>query len=206
MDLRKSVAATVLWKRLALISVVVAAVFVVVLGYFLSSVISGVRDVSIVEVVSDPQSFDGVHVQLHGYVADVSYMFGPKYVLRDLEDGVEIALDGKSGPENVDLDPYVSFVFDAENYTQVRNVRVSVVGYVRYIGWVTDSPSFLLEVEKVEPQMDTLEMIVTEFLKTTDVADGEWDGTVEIKEVYDHKLGGEVVVVGYTTVNAVHPH
>lgn len=195
-----------LWKRFALIFVMVVAVFVVALGYFMSFVISGVTDVSIVKVLSDPQSFDGIHVQLHGHVVDVSYMFGPKYMLRDLEDGVEIALDGKSGPRNVDLEPYVSFVFDAENYTQIRNVRVSVVGYVRYIGWATDSPSFLLEVEKVEPQMGILEMIVIEFLKTTDVADGGWDGTVEIKEVYDHKLGGAVVVVGYTTVNAIHPH
>ena len=51
-----------------------------------------------------------------------------------------------------------------------------------------------------------LETIVIGFLKTTDVADGGWDGTVEIKEIYDHKLGGKVVVVEYTTANAIHPH
>jgi hypothetical protein len=43
-------------------------------------------------------------------------------------------------------------------------------------------------------------------LKTTDVADGGWEGTAEIKETYDHKLGGEVVVVEYTTTNAIHSH
>jgi hypothetical protein len=194
-------------KRLALILVVVAAVSVVVLGYFVNFVIYGVRDVSVEDVVSDPQSFDGAHVRLHGYVADTSvYMFGPKYVLRDFEDGVEIALGGKGGPEKVDFEPYVSFVFDGENYTQIRNIRVSVVGYVRYIGLVTDAPSFHLDAEKVEPQMDILETSVIEFLKTTDVADGGWDDTVEIKEIYDHKLGGEVVVVEYTTANAIHPH
>ncbi|MFQ6116230.1 MAG: hypothetical protein ACE5NG_19380 [bacterium] len=54
------------WKRLALISVVVAAVSVVVLGYFINFVVYGVRDFSVEEVVSDPQSFDGVHVRVHG--------------------------------------------------------------------------------------------------------------------------------------------
>ncbi|MFQ5837064.1 MAG: hypothetical protein ACE5HG_04330 [Candidatus Bathyarchaeia archaeon] len=194
-------------KRLALILVVVAAVSVVFLGYFINFVIYGVRDVSVEEVVSDPQSFDGVHVRLHGYVADTSvYMFGPKYVMRDFENGVEIALGGKGGPKTVNLEPYVSFVFDGEKYMQIRNINVSVVGYVRYTGWSTDFPSFLLDVEKVEPQMDVLETIVIEFLKTTDVADGGWDDTVEIKEIYDHKLGGEVVVLEYGTANAIHPH
>jgi hypothetical protein len=85
-NLRKFVAATVFWKRLALISVVVTAVSVVVLGCCRNLGLSGVRDVSIKEVVSDPRSFDGVHARLHGYVADASYMFGPKYVLRDVDD------------------------------------------------------------------------------------------------------------------------
>ncbi|MFQ6116231.1 MAG: hypothetical protein ACE5NG_19385 [bacterium] len=134
------------------------------------------------------------------------YIFGPQYVLRDFEDEVDIALGGKGGLEKVDLKPYVSFVFDGENYTQIRNIKVSVVGYVRYIGLVIDAPSFLLDVEKVEPEMDAVETIVIEFLKTTDVADGGWDGTVEIREIYDHNLGGEVIVVEYGTANAIHPH
>lgn len=64
------------------------------------------------------------------------------------------------------------------------------------------------EFEVIEVQLDEaeLEMIIIEFLKTTDVANGTWDGTVNILEVYDHKLGGKVVVVNYTTMNAVHPH
>ncbi len=195
------------WKRLALILVVVAAVSVAVVGYFISFVIYGARDFSVEEVVSDPQSFDGVHVRLWGYVVDTSvYIFGPKYVLRDLEDGVEIALGSKAGPEEVDFTPYVSLVFDGENYTQIRNVRVSVVGYVRYIGSVVDAPPFYLDVEKVELRIDVLKELVIGFLKTTDVSDGEWNGTVEIKEVYDHKLGGKVIVVKYTSWNAVHPH
>lgn len=197
----------VYWKRLALILVVVAAVACVVIGYSMNSLFYSVRDVSIEEVVSDPRSFDGVHVLLRGYVVDTSvYMFGPKDVLSDFDDEVEIALGGKGGPERVDLEPYVSFVFDGENYTQIRNIMVSVAGYVRYIGPVTDAPSFCLDVEKVEPQIDVLESTVIEFLKTTDVANGGWDGTVEITEVYNHKLGGKVVVVNYTTMNAVHPY
>ena len=194
------------WKRLALILVLVAAVGGAVMGYSMNSLFYNVRDVSIEEVVSDPQSFDDVHVRLHGYVANTSvYMFGPKYVLRDFDEGVEIALGHKGGSERVDLEPYVSFVFDGENYTQIRNIRVSVVGYVRYIGPVVDAPSFHLDVERVELQIDVLKGLVIEFLKTTDVPNGGWDGTVEIKEIYDHKLGGKVMVVKYTTANAGHP-
>jgi len=184
---------------------VVAAVSGAVLGYFINFVIYGVRDVSVKEVVSDPQSFDGVHVQLHGYIVDTSYMFGPKYVLRDFEEGVEIALSGKGRPEKIDFEPYVSFVFDGENYTRIRNINVIVVGYVRYIGPVIDAPSFFLDVEKVEPQKDILETIAIEFLKTTDVPNGGWNGTVEVKEIYDNKLGGKVMVVKYTTANGGHP-
>ncbi len=195
------------WKRLALILIVVAAVSTVVIGYFINSVIYGVSNVPVKAVVSDPQSFDGAHVRLHGYVVDTGvYMFGPNYVLRNLDLGVEIALGGIERPEKVDFAPYVSFVFDGENYTQIRNIRVSVVGYVRYIGPVTDAPSFYLDVEKVELQIDVLKGLVVEFLKTTDVSNGGWDGTVEVKEIYDHKLGGKVMVVKYTTANAVHPH
>jgi len=51
-----------------------------------------------------------------------------------------------------------------------------------------------------------LEKIVIDFLKTTDVSSSLWNDTVEIIEIYDHKLGGKVIVVNYTTVNAVHPH
>jgi len=62
------------------------------------------------------------------------------------------------------------------------------------------------EVVEVEPSEAELEIIIIEFLKTTDVANSLWEDTVEIIEVYEHKLGGKVVVVNYTTVNAVHPH
>jgi len=195
------------WKRLAWILVVVAAVACVVIGLSMNSLFYGVRDVSIGEVVSDPQSFDGAYVRLCGYAVDTGvYMFGPKYVLRDFDDAVEIALGGKGGPKKVDLEPYVSFVLDMGNYTSIRNIRVSVIGYVRYIGPVIDAPSFYVDVEKVEPSVTELETVVAEFLKTTDVANVLWDDTVEIIEIYDHKLGGKVVVVNYTTMNAVHPH
>ena len=137
-------------KRLFLFlsSVVVVSV---VLGYFLLSTFLGIRDVSIKDVVSDPQSFDGVRVRLQGYVVDTGvYVFGPKYVLRDFENEVEIALDWKGGAENVDLEPYISFVFDGGNYTQIAKTRTQVVGHVHYVGWVSDFSTFLLEVEKAE--------------------------------------------------------
>jgi len=182
--------------------VVVVSVSVVI-GY---SLFCSVRDVSVFEVASNPQSFDGAHVRLHGYVVETKgYMLGPKYVLRDFDDTSEIALGGKGDPEKLDLESYVSFVFDGRDYTQKRNMKVSVLGYVRYVGLVMDAPSFYLDVEKVEPSLTELESIVTEFLKTTDVSHGGWNGTVEIEAIYDHKLGGVVIVVKYTTVNAGHP-
>lgn len=62
------------------------------------------------------------------------------------------------------------------------------------------------EVLEAEVEQAELERIIIEFLKTTDVADSLRENTVEILEVYDHKLGGKVVVVNYTTINAVHPY
>jgi len=194
------------WQRLALISVVVVfSVFAV--GFLVYSAFYRVRDVSIRDVVSDPQSFDGVRVRLHGYVVETSYMFGPKYVLRDFEEETEIALGGKGGAEGVDLEPYVSFVFDGGNYTGIRDMNVSVVGVVRYIGVVVDAPPVSLDVEEVEPIVDSLRTIVTEFLKTTDVSKGLSNyEAIEIEEVYSHKFGGWVVVAEYGTTSAIHPY
>jgi len=188
-------------KKLALILLVV-----VLVGLFtgISVIFSffSVKDVSLEEVVSNPRSFDGSRVRLYGYMVNTSvYMFGPKYVLRDFEEDVEIALDVKG-----DFESYVSFVFDGRNYTQIRNIKASVVGYIHYLGTVLDAPSFNLEVEKIEPRIDDLKRIVTDFLNTTDVALCGLYGDVEIKEVYTHKLGGKIIVVDYTTRNAVHPH
>jgi hypothetical protein len=126
----------------------------VLLYQFIFCPLYAVKDVAIQEINSNPLSFNGVHVRLQSYVANTSvYMFGPESVPRDFDDGVEIALGGKGGFEKVDLEPCVSFVFDGRNHTHISNLRVSVVGYVRYIGLVTDVPSFYLDVEKVEPNV-----------------------------------------------------
>jgi len=113
-----------------------------------------VKVVSIKEINFNPTSFDGAHVRLQGHVVKNSgYMFGPRYVLRDFDNGVEIALDGKGGSGNeVDLESSVSFLFDGRNYTQTRDLTVSVVGHIRYVGPVVDAPPFSLEVEKVLDQ------------------------------------------------------
>lgn len=192
-------------KRLALI-LAAAVVACTVIGYLIDSLFFSVRDASIEEIVSDPQSFDGVHARLQGYVVNTeAYMFGPKYVLRDFDDGVEIALDGKGGPDEAYLEPYVSFVFDGNNYTEIRNIRVDVVGYVHYVCPIADAPAFFLDVEKVEPSIADLETIIIEFLKITDVPTGVWDNTIEIAEVYDDAFNGKVAVVKYATANAGHP-
>jgi hypothetical protein len=72
---------------------------------------------------------------------------------------------------------------------------VSVFGGLVLVSF-KESPGELSQVE--------LKRIVIEFLNITDVADGRWDGTVEVEEVYDHKLGSKVMVVNFNTINAVH--
>ncbi len=64
--------------------------------------------------------------------------------------------------------------------------------------------SGLLEIQGELSQAD-FDKAVIEFLNTTDVSNGGWNGTVRVREIYDHELGGKVMVVEYTTVNAVHP-
>lgn len=70
--------------------------------------------------------------------------------------------------------------------------------------------SFFMFLYVVPPKLSSsdteLKNIVIEFLKTTDVSRATWDGTVNIKEIYDHKLGGKVIVANYTTMNAIHPY
>jgi len=141
---------TMRWKRLAILLVAVTTVVGAVAVYYMNSLFYAPGDVPIQKVVSDPKSFDGAPVRLRGYVVDTKvYMFGPKYVLRDFDEECEIPLNGKDGPVRVDLEPYVSFIFDGRNYTQIRNIRVSVVGHVRYIGFVTDAPPFHLDAERI---------------------------------------------------------
>ncbi len=187
-----------------LVIFLVVALGVSVISFLLYYAISGVMDVSIKDVISYPQTFNGIRIRIRGYVVEaLGYFFGPQYWLRNFEGEAEIAL---SGLEEAYLKPYVSFVFDGENYTKIRDINVSVVGVVRYIGsLVTDSPPVSLDVEEIEPSIDALKTILTEFLNTTDVSKGALYN-VEILEVYEHKLGGQVAVINYTTVNAGHPH
>lgn len=69
---------------------------------------------------------------------------------------------------------------------------VAVLGYIIWQG------------NRLVDQTPELEQQVVEFLKTTDVR-YVWDGTVKIKESYDHKPGGKVAIVEYTTVDTGHP-
>jgi hypothetical protein len=126
----------------------VTAVAASIAGYVVLK-ISAAREVSIKDVNSDPQSFNNTRVRVYGYLVNTSYyMFGPKYVLRD--NSSEIALSSKNGPRSIDLAKYVSFIFDGETYSQTKDMMMSIVGHVRYIGFVTDVPSCYIEVENAE--------------------------------------------------------
>jgi hypothetical protein len=133
---------------------ILSSVLATLLLFLVLYQLCAVKTVSIKEINFNPNSFDGAHVRLQGYVVKNSaYIFGPRYVLRDFDNGVEIALGGKGGSENeADLESYVSFLFDGSNYTQIRDLTVSVVGHIRYVGPVVDAAPFSLEVEKVIDQ------------------------------------------------------
>lgn len=133
------------------VAIALCFIFGVVLIYgFVYFPLWKVNDVLLTELCSRPRNFDGFHVRLFGYIARTSYMFGPKYVLRDLSGTFEVALDGKGGPEEINLEPYVTFVYNwPANYTLATQL-VEVVGLVHYVDPAVDIPLFYLDVEKVQ--------------------------------------------------------
>jgi len=74
-------------------------------------------------------------------------------------------------------------------------IGLSGVVALGYVLWQSQKP-----VSQTE-----LEQQVIEFLRTTDVKN-VWNGRLEMKEVYDHKTGGRVAVVEYTTTSGGHPN
>lgn len=74
-------------------------------------------------------------------------------------------------------------------------IGVSGVVALSYVLWQSHKPVNATELEEQ----------VIEFLETTDVKN-VWDGMLEIKEVYEHKTGGTVAIVEYTTWSGGHPN
>jgi len=74
-------------------------------------------------------------------------------------------------------------------------IGVSGVVALSYVLWQSQKPVSATE----------LEQQIIEFLKTTDVKN-VWNGMLEIKESYEHKTGGTVAIVEYTTTSGGHPH
>jgi hypothetical protein len=72
-----------------------------------------------------------------------------------------------------------------------------VLGFLGFYGFIFGSVQLNNEAG--------LERIVVDFLKTTDVPHGVWNESVWIREIYDHKLGGKVLVAEYVTINMGHP-
>lgn len=71
------------------------------------------------------------------------------------------------------------------------------LGILGFYGFLFSSAHLNNEVE--------LDKKVVDFLKTTDVPRGRWNESVKIREIYDHKLGGKILVVEYITMNMGHP-
>lgn len=180
----------------------------VAMSFLIYTEILGVKEVSIKNVVENSAKFNGMRVKLSGYIINITnvYMFGPKYFLRDHEEKVEIALNIKGEPEKINLEPYISFVFNGENYTKIRDIKVTITGIVHYVGQATDAPLVTVNIENIKPQINALKTIIIQFLNTTDVAKGGLYGEIEILELYEQKLGGHVVLVAYITRTMGHPH
>jgi len=77
---------------------------------------------------------------------------------------------------------------------------VSVLSVLSFLGLC----SFLSGSVQLNNEAE-LEKMVVDFLKTTDVPQGVWNESVKIREIYDHRLGGKVLVVEYITMNMGHP-
>jgi hypothetical protein len=141
------------------------------------------RHVSIKEINTNPEAFNGTWVSLQGYVVNTNvYMFGPKCTLKD--DESQIALDSKNPAANISLDRLVSFFFDGENYTQTRDIIVSIVGHVRYVGLVTDMPSHYVDVERAEPEKARWDMTTVDsqqMTAETDKASYQAGETIKVK-------------------------
>jgi len=138
-------------KRMLAVAVALCFIFGFVLVYeFVYFPLWKVNDASLAELCSRPRDFDGFHVRLLGYIARTGYMFDPKYVLRDLEEVFEVALDGKGGPVNIDLEPYVTFVCDWPANCTLAARLMEIVGLVHYVGLGADMPLFYLDIEKVQ--------------------------------------------------------
>jgi hypothetical protein len=144
---------------------IVVAVVTGIVGYTALSALLP-KHVSIKEINADPEIFNGAYVSLRGYTVKTSvYTFGPKYILK--EDESQIALDGKNPPVDIDLDRVVSFIFDGENYTQTRDIIISVVGRIRYVGLVTDAPSHYVDIERMEPETARWDMTIVDSQQIT---------------------------------------
>ena len=83
-------------RKFYIILVIVVTVTIATFLAFVYTRFYYVRELSIAELVEAPESYDGTHVKLHGYIVEGSYTFGPKYVLKDnLTKEAEIPLGGK---------------------------------------------------------------------------------------------------------------
>ena len=134
-------------KKIFITFLVISSIIAAFLFYrFLLYPFYIIKEISIEEISSNPKSFDGWHVLLRGsIIKNVGAFWGPKYALKD--NTAKIALGSK-----VDLEPYVSYIFDGRNYTKVSEIGVAVIGYVRYEGLVVDAPPYYLDVEVVNEE------------------------------------------------------
>jgi hypothetical protein len=137
-------------KSASISAFVLAAIAVAVslTGYIVLS-IPVPKNVTIMEINWNPQSFNNTYVRVDGYLANTSdYTYGSTYFLRD--NGSEIALSQRNGPSGIDLAKYVSFISDGGNHAQTRDMLMSIEGHIRYMGFVTDMPSRCIEVESAQ--------------------------------------------------------
>jgi len=151
----------------------------------------------------------GVKMQISVQLSSDSVVRGDNVTVSAIiKDGAENLIEGATVTATIgDLEILFLLLDQGDGNYQVT-IYTSIVNEGTYEivvtaqkeGYEPDQTSLTLTVTT-----NTLCTIVMEFLKTTDVPNGVWDGTIEIKEIYDHKLGGKVVVVKYITATGGHP-
>lgn len=85
---------------------------------------------------------------------------------------------------------------------RIKLLLAFLVVFMSVTAIVFHSLSFL---RNVQLNKERLKDMMVEFLDATDVSVGGFY-SIEVLEAYENKIGGQVVVINYTTANAGHPH
>lgn len=113
------------------------------------------NDISISEIINNPQSYDGAKIVLKGVVIrNTGLFFGSKYQLAifenlkpfNISNSKKIAFK-QQNPDMFNVSEVVSYTYDGRTYTEKEYKIFTFRGSIHYVGEVTDAAPFYFEVE-----------------------------------------------------------